>query len=116
MLADKELELGDEFGVATKSDVELDPLFERRQPELLEPPPFELHERVELEVDEGVAAPEPERLAEQLGGRLELAVRARLDRFPDEVLEAVRVHSIGLDLEDVAGRAVHDQLTVSARE
>jgi len=80
MLADKELELGDEIGLATKSEVELDPLFERRQPELLEPPPFELHERVELEVDEGVAAPEPERLAEQLGGRPTVAPGISLEQ------------------------------------
>ena len=63
MLADKELELGDEIGVATKREVELDPFFERRQPELLEPPPFER-----------------ERLAEQLGGRPTVAPGISLEQ------------------------------------
>jgi hypothetical protein len=44
VLAHQDLELGNELGVAAEREVELDPLFQRRQPELLEPPPLKVHE------------------------------------------------------------------------
>src|SRR2546423_2830383 len=105
MLAHQELELGAEFSVATEREVELDPLFQRGQSELFEPPPFELDDRVELHVSQCNAAPERERLSQQLGGSADLAVRVRLRPFSSEALEAMRIHPIGIDSQDVAGRA-----------
>jgi hypothetical protein len=63
MLAHQELELGNQICMPAECEVDLDSLLERSQPELLEPPPLELHERVELDVRERGAAPERQCLA-----------------------------------------------------
>ena len=96
---DQRLELGQDVLMAAEREVGLDPILERRQPQVLEPPDLVLRERLVREVGERRSAPEPERLAEAVGGRGGLFVA----RLLDERLEAGRVERVVLELKRVAG-------------
>ena len=52
VLGDQRLELGDEREVAAQRELGVDPLLDRRQPELLEPLGLDLREPLELEIGE----------------------------------------------------------------
>src|SRR5207344_1051574 len=69
VLGDQRLQLPHELGRATGREVGLDPLLDRRDVLLLEPGGLER----ELAVAERIAAPETQRLAQQLGGAWRLA-------------------------------------------
>jgi hypothetical protein len=58
---DESLELGDQRVVTAKRQIGLDAVFERGEPELLEPPHLALSERLVGEVCERRPAPERER-------------------------------------------------------
>jgi hypothetical protein len=64
LLGNERLELADQLGVATALEVGVDSLFEGRQPQLLEPSDLTLRERLEREVRQRRASPEPKRGAE----------------------------------------------------
>ena len=64
MLRDELLELRGKLGVATESEVGVDPLLERGQPQLVEAVDRGLREALVAEVGEGRTAPERERFPE----------------------------------------------------
>ena len=63
VLRDQRLELGNEIAMAAELQVGLDPILERRQPQLLQPRHLRLRERLVPHVLVGRPAPQPERLA-----------------------------------------------------
>ena len=91
MLGDEGLELGDERRVPAEREVGLDPLLERREPQLLEPLDGRARERLVGEVGERRPAPELERLAEQRGRRAGVVARARPLGLRRQALEAREV-------------------------
>ena len=105
---DERLELGDELGVTAEREVGVDALLDDDGSQLLEARDLRLRERLVDEVGERRPAPERERLAQRdLGG----GCVARLERGPPllrQAREAVHVHALGIELEDVAGRARGD--------
>ena len=98
VLGDERLQLRHELGRAAGREVGLDPLLDRRDVLLLEPGGLER----ELAVAERVAAPETQRLAQQLGGAWRLAAPRR----GDELVEAPHVD---VPLDEVAGLARLDR-------
>ena len=66
VLFDESLELPDESEMARGVEVGLDPLLQRREPELFEPGDLRLRERLVRELRERRAAPERQRLAQEL--------------------------------------------------
>jgi hypothetical protein len=64
MTGDERLELGDDLVATSEREVGLDPLLDGGQAELLEAGDLLLSERVEGELGERRAAPEPERLSQ----------------------------------------------------
>ncbi len=65
LLRDQDLELADELGVTAEREVGLDPLLERRQPQILQPPGLDPRERLLAELRQRRPAPQAERLAQQ---------------------------------------------------
>ena len=106
MLADERLKLGDDVGGVTELDVGLDPLLERDEPELAQPPGLRLRPLLERELGQRGAAPELERAPEK---RPSLGPRGT-PRVGEELLEAVRVDLLSSDLQDVAGSARDESL------
>ena len=108
VLGDKRLQLGHDSGVATTVEIRVDPFLEGAEARLLQPRDLALRERLVGEVGERGAAPQPQRCAEQLRrlvGRPSGSVR-------DEPLKPARVEPVGVDPNDVAGRA-RDEHTVA---
>ncbi len=105
---DERLELGDELGVAAQREVGVDALLDDDGSQLLESRDLRLRERLVDEVGQRRSAPERERLAQRdLGG----GCVAGLERGPPllrQAGEAVHVHVLRIELEDVAGRARGD--------
>jgi hypothetical protein len=103
MTGDERLELGDELTVAREREVGFDPFLEGGKAELIEPGDLLLCERVEGELGERRAAPEPERLTEQCRCLERSARSERRPRPREQSCEAVRVELSVLDPEDVPG-------------
>ena len=95
VLGDQRLELADQLGVAAEREVGLDPLLERRQPQVLEPAALGLGERLVRELGERRPAPERERLAQHRRGPFRVAVRERLAPLGEQPLERRRSSSSG---------------------
>ena len=91
MGADERLELADEVSGRPGREVEIDPGLERNQTELLQAGDLALRERLVAKLGERRAAPERERLVEQLRGRRRVARRALVLRTPEQRLEAIPV-------------------------
>ena len=68
-MADKRLELADEFGVAAGGEQRVKAVFLSREPQLLESVHLSLSERLEGEVGQRRPPPERERLVESCSGR-----------------------------------------------
>ena len=105
---DERLELGDELGVTAQRQVGVDALLDDDGSQLLEARDLRLRERLVDEVRERRSAPERERLAQRDLGR---GCFAGLERGPPllrQAREAVHVHVLWIELEDVAGRAGGD--------
>src|SRR4029450_11662862 len=66
VVADERLELADDVAVPAELEIGLDPLFDRGELQLLEPPDLRLREVVEGELGECGAAPEGESFLELL--------------------------------------------------
>lgn len=97
---DEHFELAAELGVATGAQVGVDPLLQRREPQLLEPCDLRLRERLVGEVSEWWPAPQAERFA-QLPRR---PLRIGAPRPGDELLEAGKVELGRVEQQDVTGR------------
>ncbi len=104
MLGDEFLELGDELRMTTEGDVGIDPILERREPQLLEALAGCRSERLVGEIGEWRPSPEVERLAEERGRRARVVTRPRTLGLGRQVLEAREVEVIVADPECVSGR------------
>ena len=78
MGGDELLQLADELRVAAERELGVDPPLDRGEPDLLEPLDRGPRERLVREIGERRAAPEPERLAQQLRGLLPASPRSSL--------------------------------------
>src|SRR5215204_4329777 len=101
MLADEPPELGDEVGMAAERQVGLDPLLERGQAQLLEPADLLAGEVLIGEVGERRTAPEGERLAQEVRGRLRIR-RPKRPPAAEELLEAVEIALAPLQAKQIA--------------
>ena len=88
VLAGERLQLADQLGVHAELELRLDPVLERRQPQLLQPPRLGLRERLEREVGERCTAPQ---LRAPRAARAARSRAGSLARPPAEPLEAPRV-------------------------
>jgi hypothetical protein len=95
MLCDERLELGDQLGMPTESQVRLDPLFQGTDVQLVESSDRALGERLVGELGERSPAPQGERLAQQRARTLSVALGECFSAFPDKPLETVSVESVG---------------------
>ena len=91
-------------------EVAVDPVHQRRQPQLVELRDLVTSARLELEPGERRAAPERQRLPETLGGALELALRDELLRLRNEDLHAARIEPLRLDVAAVAAGRGRDRI------
>ncbi len=107
VLRDQPLELGDEVAVASEREVGLDPLLERREAKLLEPPDSRLRKRLVGEVGERGPAPQPQRRAQLPRSDS----RLRGIRLADKALEAKQVKLLALQRDEVARRTRNKQRT-----
>ena len=113
MLADQDLELLDHLGVAAERELRLDPLLQRRDPQVLQASDLREGERLVGEVRQRISAPQRQRLLE-LGpaeSARSPASSARPGRGP---LEAVQVEPLGIDLQLVAALARDDRAGAAA--
>ena len=103
VLRDQRLELADQLGVAAEREVGLDPLLERRQPQILQPPGLDSGKRLLAELRQRRPPPERERLAQTADARAG-SPAASASRPRKQSLEPPQVELVGLDLEHVARR------------
>ena len=102
MLSHEPLELRDELVVTPESQIGLDALLDRREPQLLQPRRPVLGESLVREVAERRAAPQRERRSQELGCRRRVIVVERSATLVDEPLEAQGVDALGVDRERVS--------------
>ena len=110
MLPDERLQLGQRPGVPAQRQLPVEAQLERREPQLLEPGDRRLRERLVREVGNRRPAPQRERSLDELDCRLRVGAAERLRRLGRPPLEADEVQALGLDVQDVAGRAGLDLL------
>src|SRR5262245_5099759 len=100
MPGDERFQLANELSLAAELELGVDPLLDRSEAQLLEARDLALGEGVVGEIGERRSAPERERLGQRRRTRRRVAaVRS------DGPLEAGEVELLGLDVEQVAGRA-----------
>ena len=104
------LELGEHGAVPAERELGLEPLLERGEPQLLEPPDRRLRERLVRDVGERGAAPEAESVLQQADGGLGLGPVERLRGLVRPPLEPVQVEPLRLDVEGVTRRPCLDHL------
>ena len=97
MRRDQRLQLLDDLRMALESEVGLDALLDRREPQLLQPGNGSLGEALAAEVGERQPAPQPERLAQMRGRLLRLTGRERRSPILEQPLEASQVELVVVD-------------------
>ncbi len=102
MLGHEFLQLNDELLMTAELEVGGDPFLLRRQAKLLETRDLGLREVLVPELGERRSAPERERRAESLGGRLGVTPSERTPALLHAGAEQVCVQPLGLDAEAVA--------------
>ena len=108
MTRDELLQLTHELRVASQGELGVDPPLDRSEPNLLEPLDRCLGERLVCEIGECGAAPEAERLPEQVCGLLHRSSRLGLSGALSQPLEAIQVELIRSEPQDVPRRASLD--------
>ena len=96
--------------MAAEREVAVDPVHQRRQPELIELEDLFTAVRFEQQTREGRSAPEPEPLAQQLGSRLELARGFALARGGEQLPQTRDVQLVVVDPEAVAAVRSRDRV------
>ena len=104
MVADEPFELADDLCVAAEREVGFEAQLERGQAQLFEPADLVARERLVGEVRKRRAAPEPERLAQQLAGLVGVTLGEPFAALLEQALEALQVERARLDAQQVAGR------------
>ncbi len=95
VLSDERLELADEVEVPAERQVDVDPLDQRVQAKLFEPPDLMLGERLVRELGERRAAPHRERFAQQQRCTFRVAGRMRCAPVREAMTEPVDVELLG---------------------
>ena len=106
ILGDEGLELPDEIRVAAEPELELDPLADHGEPEILEPRDLRPSEVLERKFLQRRPSPEPECFTQQFDRALRVVLRTRLG---DERLEAVAIELPRFESEQITGRPRQDQ-------
>ena len=91
----KRFEFGREFRVATERQVGLDPILERRKPQLLQPPNWALRPSVVGELGKRRPPPQRQCVGEQWRRASWLNRGKRLAPASCELLEAPEIHPLG---------------------
>ena len=115
VLGHQPAQLADDLGVPAGGDVGLDAARERGDPRLLEAAHLAGCERLVRQVAERRAAPQAERLAQQLRRGLRPAGRQLAPAARDELVEALHVALAGADAEPVPGRGPRHRVAVAER-
>jgi hypothetical protein len=102
--------------VAAEREVAVDPVQQRRQPQLVELRHLVAPARLELETGQRRATPERERSAETLGCGLELTLRGTFARACNEQLHAVGIELVRRHLQAVAAGRGRDRISAGAAE
>ena len=102
MFADEHVQLAEHVLVPPEREIAVDPVHQRRQPQLVELCHLVTPVRLEQQPGEGRAAPERERFAQELGSRFELARSCALAGGRKELPHARDVELVGADPEPVA--------------
>ena len=107
---DEAFELADELRSAPRGELRLDAVLHRVQAQAFEPSGLGLDERLESDVAQGLAAPEPECSTEPLGGAPGIATLERVTALGRQPLEALEVQLPGRRLQHVPRRARCDRV------
>ena len=107
---DECLELADQIAVMTEHEVGVDPVLERRQARFLQARDLALSERLIREIGERLAAPQPQRRAQQLARGGSVAVGERATRVGGHRLETVGVDLTRRRRKQVAAAARQEHL------
>src|SRR5215217_158980 len=102
MQLDKRFQLADQLRVAAQRELGLDALLDGGQVKLLKPGDLALRKRLVRELGERRAAPQRERLAQQLQRPLRGPLDERPAALPQQTLEALHVKLAGTDAHQIA--------------
>ena len=91
MLCDELLELAHQLSVSAEVQIDVDPVFERAQPQILEPRNRRLRERVATELGERRPAPEVERVPVTAGRSCEIPAVRSLGSLGYRTLERAQI-------------------------
>ena len=108
MELDERFELADLLRVVTKVELGLDALLDGGEAQLLEMCDLGMRERLVGEIRERRAAPEPQRLSQELHRALRRAVGERPRALLEQPLETCPVELVGCDPDLIAAPARHD--------
>ena len=98
----------EDLGLTPQIEVRLDPILHRREPQVLDARDVRLCERLVGELYERRAAPQAQRLLEQIGGAGRLAGGEGSPTLAYDPLEPVEIDRLRLDAQDVA-RPLRDE-------
>jgi hypothetical protein len=115
LFLDGGLELPDEVRVAAHGQLGVGPGLERSPAPFLQPRDLGLRERLEREVGQWRAAPQPQRLAEQDRGLRGLPRVQRPAPVLGQMREALGVELVSADVQAVARRRRHQRVRVTER-
>ena len=110
ILGDEALQLRDGGRVTSEREVGLDPVLDRAQPELLEPPDLALSEVLVRELGQCRPPPQAERLTKEIVRPRRVALLQRAPPFSRELLEPHEVEGRALERQAVAGRLRLEQV------
>ena len=102
VFADEHVQLAQHLLMSTEREVAVDPVHQRRQPELVELGDLFTAVRFEQQTRQGRTAPKAEPLAQELGSRFEFTRGLALARGGEQLPEARNVQLIVVDSEAVA--------------
>jgi hypothetical protein len=102
VFADQHVQLAEHLLVPSEREIAVDPVHQRRQPQLVELRHLVAPVRLEQQSGEGRAAPERNGFAQELGSRLELAHGCALTRGRKKLLHVREVEFVGIDTKAVA--------------
>ena len=110
VLAHEQAQLTEDLFVPAERNVTVDPVHQRRQPELVELGDLVTTARFEQQTRQGRTAPEAERLAQELGSRFQLARGCAFAGAGKQLPQARNVQLIVVDHEAVAAVRRRDRV------
>ena len=108
MLGDQRVDLSDDLGIAAESELGVDQLLDRADPQLAQPRGLALGERLVGEIAEHGPPPQRQRTLERRGRALGPARRKLGPALDDEPFEAVGVEALAIQPQLIAVVTRHD--------